>query len=227
MKRYFIIPAVLIILSCKKEGTSLNMTESESTSEFRSGSNYSKKMPESMRAEELIVFVEDEANPFSAKKKIGDIAYSVQYKPHDYIIALENISKPLSAKNIESRRSEIKDMDYFTLRIKSDDFKGEMLRYRIQDGDEYYSRLQYYMSAMQKDVYLKCGKDSLPCLLYHFERTFGIAPDLVFSLGFERSATKAPDDRVFVFEDRIFGGGTIKINFNKEIFSDYPKLKAD
>ena len=151
--------------------------------------------------------------------------YSLQYKPHEYVVALENINQPVNAEQRKNRIEEIKDMDYFTLRISAQNFSQELLRYKLTDANEYYKRLEYFMSGMQRDIYIKCGQDSLSCTLYHFERTFGIAPYVSVSLGFERTDSEA--NRVFVFLDKVFGGGKVQIGLNGKIFKKYPELKTE
>jgi len=220
-----IIACFILLASCNKEAVRNELALENFENPVISSEEGFAEIPSELSSVDLIEFVEDRNNPYTSEKKIGDISYRLQYKPVDYIIALENMDKGVTETEKNARIDEIKDLDYFTLRISADNFNQELLKYKLESEEEYYSRLQYFMDEMQKDIYIKCGNDSLPCVLYHFERTFGIAPYASFSLGFEKSANK--NDRVFVFEDRIFGGGKIKIQLPARIFSEYPELKTE
>jgi hypothetical protein len=59
--------------------------------------------------------------------------------------------------------------------------------------------------------------DTLPCLLYHYERNYGIAPFNNIVMTFPNSKTQSGTNyKLFIFEDNILGLGTIKFKLEKE-----------
>lgn len=230
MIRYCIYIILLIALfSCNKPEAKLSADDTSSEDMLRSEIiNHEAIDHETLDCKDLIVYVEDERNGLKLDKKIDELSYQLQYKPHDYIIALEHLDDSciVSEKERLQRLEEINEMDYYTLRIRVDNYTDELIRYNLKSEEQYYKRLRYCMTEMQSDIYLLQGSDSLKCQLFHFERTFGIAPYLTFSLGFEK-AKDSLRDCTFLFNDNLFNGGNIKMKISSEIFKNTPKLKTN
>jgi hypothetical protein len=95
--------------------------------------------------------------------------------------------------------------------------------------DEFTSRLAYFTGIMQQDIFLVEGKDTLPCLLYHFERTYGVDPRSTFLLGFPLAQVKneAMVDKTLFFDDRGLGSGPVMISISNENLNTLPSLKLD
>ncbi len=175
--------------------------------------------------QEYISWVEDEDNGLSVGKSFDDISYTVLYKPVSYVVAKEFINGGIKQEGIAKRIKDLGDMQYVTLRIKS--LKAnELMRAGIKDESEYYQRLEYFMSDIQNDIYLIEDQDTLPCILNHFERTYGIAPYNNFVLGFGKTMHKNAD-KIFVFEDKLFGTGKVMLRIEAKDIDGVPQLKLN
>jgi hypothetical protein len=174
---------------------------------------------------EYVAWVEDEGNGLSVGKEFDDIAYAVLYKPANYIVAKEFLNGGIKQPQIAERIKALGDMQYMTLRITS--LKAsELLRAGITNENEYYERLEYFMNDIQQDIYLVEDKDTLPCVLNHFERTYGLAPFNNFVLGFHKSNNKQVD-KLFVYDDQLFGTGKVMIGIKASDINQAPQLKLN
>ncbi|MBS1635848.1 MAG: hypothetical protein JST26_07975 [Bacteroidetes bacterium] len=178
----------------------------------------------SLSPAEYMAWVEDKDNGMIANKDLDDFEYSLLYKPLDYVLAKEESSGILKKEQIEQRRNELGAMQYFTLKITAKNAK-ELLRAGITSEDQYYQRLEYFMSYMQNDTYLIEGKDTLPCLLFHFERNYGLAPYNTFVLGYAGSKEKQiTNDKVFVYDDKILGTGKVMMTVQAKDIEKAPNI---
>jgi hypothetical protein len=160
-----------------------------------------------------IAWVENESNGLKISKKLGEYNFTLQYQPSDYFNAKHGIS--------EEVKSEKDSMQYYTMRIFSEG-KGDVLRYGVSD-QEYQDRIQYFSYEFSKDITLIDGKDTLPCILYHFERSYDMAPFNTLVLGFEDRQSK--QDKVFSFDDKVLGTGKINLIIQSEDIQRIPLLK--
>src|SRR5690606_10624522 len=119
------------------------------------------------------------------------------------------------------RIKEIKDFQYYTLKIES--LKGtEMMRTNIASEHEYSQRLQYFSDLVQYDLSLEENNDTLTCQLFHFERNYGVAPYNNIVLGFPKPTQEST--KTLVFNDQILGIGKIKLKIEKENIDNIPNI---
>jgi hypothetical protein len=172
---------------------------------------------------DYIRWVENEENGLKILKDVGEFTFSLQYKPLDYI-TLMNVSPgtTVTQQRMDSARSQISDMEYYTFSIKVNGFNDELLKYNIKDMKEYYYRVEYFSFIMQQNISMLSGKDTIPCALYHFERSYGISPEAKMVLGFPNMPVS--NDRVFICNDEVLGTGTIKLTIEKENIIHIPNL---
>ncbi len=183
------------------------------------------KKPEPLKPVEMVNWVEDQENGLLQQKTIDDLSFSALYKPAQYmsIVELHKMKVDIDSGKFEQVQQSYKGMEYFTYKISTDKTNDELLKYKTSSSDEYYQRLEYYSFKAQNDFYLIAGKDSLPCKLFHFERTFGLTPVLTFVLGFQ-GERKPAQDLTLVYNDKIFSNGLIKLNFGLESLSSIPAV---
>jgi hypothetical protein len=168
----------------------------------------------------LIAFVDDKQNGFVKTKSIGNITYSAILKPIDYMLS----QKQLQENNMTLSKDDFEDLQYFDLCIKVEDFHQEFIKYNLQSAGQYQQRVSYCAFDMQKDIKLVDGKDTLACMLYHYERAFDVAPYGHFILAFEPDKNKTVTVKTLVFYDRLFNNGTIKFTFPPKIMVKEPTL---
>lgn len=181
-----------------------------------------------------IAWIENENNGLKTTQLAGDYRISLQYKPLEYVVMLnernDNIDKATMDKGIE----EIKDMQYYTLRINTKDEKTEMLRTNLTETNEYYQRIEYFSFHLKNDLYLVDGTDSLPCGLFHFERSYGVSPGNNFLLAFplskkeieqRKNGKNYSEEKTLVYNDRFLNTGTVKLEIKKSALENIPGLK--
>jgi len=162
-------------------------------------------------------------NGLVAGKKIQDLEFQLMYKPVDYILACEIKNGALNAAAIDERRRELQGYQYYTFRIKAVG-SNELLSEGNGNEQEYYSRLEYFTSYAQEDMMLVDGTDTLPCLLYHYERNFGLSPVTAITLSFENPHKEQLQDKTFIYNDRILGLGKVSLMLKAEDLTGLPQL---
>jgi hypothetical protein len=172
---------------------------------------------------DYVRWVEDEANGLLVKKEMDNCRLSLQYKPVEYVVLLEKRDPGLTRTAMEKRQKELEGMRYFTFSIRP---KGtsEVLSEGIGSQNEYYERLDYFTSLAQNDFSIVQGVDTLPCLLYHFERNYGVSPENKIVLGFESRPFKAGTGMALLYEDRVLGCGKQQFSITAESLDKIPQL---
>lgn len=172
-------------------------------------------------------WIQNPTNGLHLVKEMKGLEFSMQYKPLDYIVVMEEKQTALKQAFVESRKSEIgNDTYYFNFRITSKE-SNSPLDWGTSDEMAYSERLAYCTFGMQQDLKMIEGTDTLACALFQFVRNYDIAPYLDFVIGFERKNTQETTvDKTIIFEDRTFGIGTIKFLLENNSLKNIPLLKT-
>ncbi|MCU0436195.1 MAG: hypothetical protein MUC87_22250 [Bacteroidia bacterium] len=173
---------------------------------------------------EYISWVEDAENGLHQEKTIGALRFSMQYKPADYVVLQDVKRTNFSSPEWDSLTKEVSDMQYYTLQIGTADGK-DITRFNLGNDQEYYARQEYLSAGMQKDIQLVDGTDTLNCLMYHYERTYGISPDAKVVLAFDNKAPKtALQNKTLILNDNHFGTGIIMLSIDAGSLRSIPQL---
>jgi len=175
---------------------------------------------------DYIQWVQDSKNGFRKEKTINNLRFSVQFKPFEYIVCLEEKKSELADSIVRRKVSELNDMQYYDLKIALTKSSGEILKHELTSTQQYQERVNYYAFGMQNDIQLLDGTDTLPCVLFHFERSFDASPESTFLLGFPINRREVSGDKTLIIYDRIFSTGLIKFTFSKKELKNLPKLKT-
>ena len=172
-------------------------------------------------------WVESPEHGLKQSKEIGGVQFELQYKPADYIIACENAQQQLAASFHQERKQKLGELLYFTLALKSG--SQDLLMYNLADEKEYLQRVNYYSLDFQQDIKLVVGNDTLPCLLYQFENTYGIAPFVRMSIAFtgKKKEAIASTGAIVLVNDRVFGGGVLPFAFDNDHFESIPEIESN
>ncbi|MBA4241928.1 MAG: hypothetical protein C0448_14475 [Sphingobacteriaceae bacterium] len=171
---------------------------------------------------DYVNWVEDNDNGLNVSKDFKGISFHVLYKPVNYIVAKEFLNGGVKKNETGKRITELGNMQYVTLRINVSN-SNEVLGANLKSQNEYYERLEYYMNNIQDDLMLIEDKDTLPCLLSHFERNYGLAPYNDIVLAFGESINKSAD-KLIVFNDRVFGTGPVMLKINNKNLKNAPSV---
>jgi len=158
-------------------------------------------------------------------KTIGDITYSLQYKPLDYVILRELKEDKNNTDKYKELIKEYGQYEYYTLELKANEFNDEILKYNLHSEKDYEDRVKYYAFKFQDDLTLIQDNDTSHCLSYHFERNYGLSPKVKFLLGFKKLNDEK--DRVFVCNEPFLGNSIVKINIDPQELKRIPKLKLN
>lgn len=180
-----------------------------------------KEVPEFLSPREYVSWIEDKNNGLKVEKKIGEFTYMFQYKPTDYVVAMDLKMDSISKAIFQKKGDEYSGLQYFNFRISTES-GGELLKKNVADERDYYGRIQYFSFDMQNDLKLIDGKDTLKCLLFHFERVFGLAPYATFLLGFPVSQNR--ENKTLFYDDKIFGLGRIYLTVQSKNINKLPSL---
>ncbi|MBS1636573.1 MAG: hypothetical protein JST26_11710 [Bacteroidetes bacterium] len=157
-------------------------------------------------------------------KKINNVEFSLTYLPADYMLLLNNPDAAMKGTQTDSTLAEYEQYDYYLYQVKIDDYTDELAKYKLTTDAEYSARIQYYAFDMQHDIYetIKTG-DSLPCIIYNYERNYGISPENRFVIGFKRG--QGEGERTVTINNRFLAAGTIKFTVTPEYIKHLPVLK--
>lgn len=170
-------------------------------------------------------WIEDPANGLRLVRKSHDVQFELQYRPADYIIAQENAKPVLDEKFHTDRQAQLGDMMYFTLAIQSG--STDIMMHNMKDESEYYQRANYYALDFQQDIRMVIEKDTLPCSMYQFENTYGVTPYIKMLLAFSGShrSKLETSNPVILVNDRVFGGGLMRFEYQHTQLNAVPKIQ--
>jgi hypothetical protein len=171
----------------------------------------------------------------SAEKEIDRFTFTATYLPWEYIVAREQKGK-LNKELLDKKVNEINDLQYYTFKIEDNQDNSELLMAGISSKDEYYERIQYFSFSMQQDLKLIDGEDTLACVLFHFERNYGLSSEATFSLGFpltkieqeEKNSNKdvMNTSKVLIYDDKALGVGKIYVKIDQKNLNKLPEIKT-
>ncbi len=179
--------------------------------------------PGSLEPNAYVEWVENPDKGLSVQKEFGELVFRVQYKPLDYVV-LQEQGINASGEALEAARKEYEGLQYFNFRIQLKN-GGNVLSYRTATEAEGMARIPYFSFSLKNDLKLLEDGQELPCVLFLFSRNYNLAPTLDFALGFEASPSGNRVDKIFRYEDKIFGLGIVQLAVTAEALKALPTLK--
>lgn len=167
-----------------------------------------------------VQYAEDASNGLKKEVTVGDVQYTVQYKPAAYVARMEH----LDAKAEQARIKQLQGTAWFNISFSVKGFNQSPLRYQVNGLEEYTARQDYYLNRASGDMYLLYGKDTLYVSSYWFENNQNLATHETMVVGFKLPAgtAKPEEDMRLSFYDRVFQNGIIKTIIKKEDLEDVP-----
>lgn len=167
--------------------------------------------------------VKNPENGLVKTKKLSDFDFELTYRPHEYIALTEAVNG-LTNETLASKKEELDDLHYLALKIKGNG-TGGLLETNATSENDYNLRLYYYSSEAQLDMHLIQEKDTMPCVLYHFERNYQLAPYNTIVMGFEPQQYDLSKSLEFVYNDRVLGLGPVRMAIDGNDLNQIPQLK--
>ncbi|BDS15411.1 hypothetical protein [Aureispira anguillae] len=179
---------------------------------------------ETLIPSDYVAWVNNPENGLLRKKTIHPLEVELLYKPIAYVIANEMRTNDIAEADYKQREKELAGMQYYTLKLSTAGGK-DITTYQVNDNAQQQERLSYLSFAMQKDIKLIEGTDTLPCKLYHFERSYDLAAHRTFVLGFEQKEATKTANKTLVLDLPYFQTGPIKLNYKTSALEAIPNLK--
>ena len=140
--------------------------------------------------EKYVSWVQNPENGLKKQVQYENFVIDIQHKPTDYML-LTNKGADKSDKNA------LDSMQYYNLSMRvPKEFCQQM---------ESNQKLRDYLSYnFQEDIYIKQGNDSLPCVLFHYERTLAMKCVASYVLGFENPSQDVKEERFIILKSAFF-----------------------
>jgi hypothetical protein len=168
---------------------------------------------------ELLNYVEDRDNGLCQEKTINSLTVKVQYCPDSYLSLLNNLEE---SNFTTSQQSDRDSLLHFKLRL-SILGKTDIFDYDKPDVQEYYARAQYLSYDFENDISLIINNDTVAPAIFHFSRTYGVAPYADFIVAFSKELPK--EKMQLLVDEKCFGSGLLKFTFNSRDLANVPQLQ--
>ena len=157
-------------------------------------------------------------------KGVGEYQFTLKSLPTEYIVINQLKKDNVSREEWNRIAPHFDKIDYFQLLIEVPGYLQETIRYKVENEDEYAKRVEYLSFGMQQDIGIvdKSGGERA-CVIYHFERTHGLAPYASVLLGFEK--TSGEQERSVVINDHLFHNGPVSFHWSGREEQKLPQLK--
>lgn len=162
--------------------------------------------------QEYVAWVRSYENGLHVQKQSGEFTFDLQYQPSAYVLLQRNpqLTKEVYAEEVK----EIEGLQYYILTISLTDKSQDIMTYDVQDEAQV-QRKQYYFSYLfQNDIVLEDNGKTLPCVLYHFERSVDLKSGRTFVLAFE-TAEAPSEEATLLITGEVFGSLPVKIKVSK------------
>ncbi len=169
--------------------------------------------------EMYIRWINNVSNGLVKEEIVGNVKYTVAYRPADYQLATGLLG------NDSSLVAASKDDNFsFVIKMEPTDGKTQVLTINALNQQEPFERISYYLSDMQNDIQLIEGKDTLYADNFIYERYYNLSPAQNFLVGFTHKQLKEGNDLILVINDRALNTGRIHFRFDADILKKIPQL---
>jgi hypothetical protein len=155
-------------------------------------------------------WIHNEKNGLVQKQLTDEIEMKMTYLPST-LMAFNNLDeKEMNNSAFEKSLEGFKGTLYFQFQLSVKDNKKDILKYALQNENDYYERLEYLNNRISEDMKLiTSSNDTLDCKISHFERTYNVSPKINILLGFASNKLNQDfqvlwKDEMFYFKDFLF-----------------------
>lgn len=180
--------------------------------------------PDKLSSTEYRKWFSDEENGVSPSRTIGEFEFRVRYISPDYLALQQFRDGNPDSEEFTNERMRFEGVEQYVFRIHRTD-ETDVLEGEYEEDCA--MRLEYFVTYAQDDIHLVRGTDTLSCVQYTYERTYGLSPDLTIVVGFEADSSQSVAERTFVFNDNVLGVGPVKLTIDKNAFQNIPVLSHE
>lgn len=150
--------------------------------------------------------------------------FDVSYIPLELMI-LREYGSEFSQEEFDFKKEQFDSLQYFSMKIGAANGQVNALKNNIGSSEEYYSKIEYFVSGAQKEFYLQNGDEYVKCRLYHFERYYNSVPYDVLVLGFPKFCNNTNEENIVLkYFDQILGVGQVTFDFESNQIYNIPKI---
>lgn len=174
---------------------------------------------------EYISWFKGDENHLRKTQMVNGVQYTLDYRSPEFLALMQEQNENITKAELDSAMNEISDLIQFRLQIEVPGSGKEFLKHNLTNESDYEPRVKYFAFDMQKDIYLKTEKgDSIPCSMYHFERTYNVSASSVFLLGFAGAQLEGKTE--IIIHEKVFAGQEIRFVFDPKELKNIPQLKT-
>jgi hypothetical protein len=167
--------------------------------------------------------IEEDKNLIKVRE-IGTWTFDLKYVPTDYLILKNANGQIIDRQWLSKQQIEKGNLQYFEMRISSNDGKSDALAAEVSSKEDYFDRINYLSFEIQRDVNGQVNGREIPCVLSHFDRTYGLGKDIVLALAFPVDLVSA-DDFTIQFNATKFNSGLLKFHYDTKDIKGITPLK--
>lgn len=146
--------------------------------------------------------------------------YNIKYEPLP-LVALKRNGSDIEKEELDKFLSDAKGTHYFLMEV-SVTTGEDLITYQAISHAEMQRKIHYFAYRLQGDISFRMGKETFPCDIFHFERSFDLKPSRTFVIGFNSNETDSSDNPITLIIDSVLlNEEPIEIEFE---ISDLPKL---
>ncbi len=233
MKLGFWIPILAIIaMSCGEEVVEHEIPVDE-THGATPNANLEVEVPVEMYHEialqpsEYVKWMKSLESGLPKVKTLQDIEFTAYPLSPEFMACNDLRENNVDQQLWDSTIVNYRGMKYFMLRIDALNFGDELAKYQLQSQAEYQERIMYLSFEQQGNLSVQTddGRD-VPCVLYHFERTYGVTPYSTFMLGFDEASLEGAKELTLTLDDQLFDKGLVKFTWSTEVLKNIPKVEV-
>jgi hypothetical protein len=161
-------------------------------------------------------------NPLQQEQVSNDILFSARFRPLSQVVAA---NEPRDSAEAAQIRQSVGPIQHFILEISPNGqglFQDKLLKRFANETNPAQTvekAMNYYRFEMAPDLKLVAGKDTLPCVMHHWEQTGNLLNGNRLLLGFSDSQQRAAPffdtDLVLLYREHVFSGQTLAFPFSR------------
>lgn len=177
-----------------------------------------------LKPEKWLQEIENESNSYRKTIVTGDLIYTFQYKPHEYIAMKEVSSLDILKLTLAERKRKLAKTVWFNIYIKSKHDNINPLKRNASGNGEYEQRLNYFLVNAEKNFSLKYNGVEMQMASYFFENNYGLTPSDAMIIGFYIPDEIPSKELILEYEDKLYDNGILKIKLTTDDLLNIPTL---
>ncbi|BFP40644.1 hypothetical protein FGF1_14890 [Flavobacteriaceae bacterium GF1] len=172
---------------------------------------------------ELWAYVKTPENGYFHEKKVGQITYSLTYRPTDVMVK-QMLPNDFSERTIDSLRNKYKDYLYFNLGITANN--KEILNGKVGNRSAFRAMVNKLAFGMKENLTL-IGKsrDTIEMLDYVYPRMYGMSNSTDMLLVYPKDNSFLKEEYFFfTIKDLGFATGEVAFKIKTKALSEEPRL---